>query len=1072
MAKQTYFNLPYKLPKSFQGLDGTFEDLQLLHNKNESAKRKVMIVLDHVPKEDLRSGKILSGYTNDVLKKVSGLAKSIYGSSDNLATLDWLAINFNMFKTYGKDSDFQRAATELFTDRLHLAISKYKPDVVMTHGVESFKALNAKKLKLAKYKESHYLGTAIPTKLKYEGKVYKFKHVPCIPVSSLIAESNLQETSYLLGYMTRNMVTAFEGKSRYKIPKITKKGEPFLWEDGKKSYETVVVDTVKGVKSLMKRMAKAKYTSIDTEANNLNRIVNKLLTFQITDDPRKAYIIPMYHKDTPFTPKELRKISVILRDFFETKNDNIFQIYVNAKFDLNLMRHALGVRYYKADVWDIQAGEFALDENMKILPNVLPGQGYYNLANLTAQYGCEAYMESKFGKENRKSISTTDLDAPLLDYCSLDIVVPMYIFKYQLQRAKQIGYKDYRNIVGKQISDQIHTFSVLESTGARTDIEYLFKLKLPNSPISQALQDVETKLYESKNVLKANSLLSKSNNIPSKGLFGKVVAKVFNIGKSEHKQVLFFDVLGLKPIAEGKKVRPNGQREGGVGKEFQTAYKDVEEVQWFNEFTKIKKLRDAFVNSLIKHWGKDDDFKHDVRIRPQYSFLKVVTGRTSASDPNLQQIPSRSKLGKHIKRLFIAGKGKMLIKVDYSAHEVRCWSIISNDKEVANVFDVGTQFRNRFKAVPDPYIAKRIDLDGDVHKINAAYFFGLDIWNVTKPIRDSVKTVIFGLIYQQSLKNLAKQIGRELKDVEDIVSKFLKRFPNGVKWFDLAKNFATKNYYVQSPLGRRRNLWGLILPNSVPGVESVKAACLRRAVNSPVQGMGSDFMMIGIRNVDRLKFEHYLKTGYYPDMALTVSVHDSLTVEVAYEDFWLALDFIDRGLTSEVVTEVESRYEGFKILSHPEVDFEIGPNERDVEAWDFSYAHLDKIIKDSLKFQKKEMGYKVNTKKARKVIMEDQYDTMPKWMQKQVHSLDIDMASKGKDIRSKMERKQSLKWIKEIPENAEKLYTVECDIEKAKALEDKREPDFSKIALPPSLVDKTRKVGKKSKKKTKKKAAA
>lgn len=413
--------------------------------------------------------------------------------------------------------------------------------------------------------------------------------------------------------------------------------------------------------------------------------------------------------------------------------------------------------------------------------------------------------------------------------------------------------------------------------------------------------------------------------------------------------------------------------------------------------------------------------------------------RTHLNTRNLQQIPSRWKVGKEIKRIFCVNEGYIQIKVDYSAHEVRGWSIISGEQGVADVFEVGKELRDRYKLYPDPWTLHRIDFEGDVHKINAAYFFGVPIEQVSKDIRNAVKTVIFGLIYQQGMKGLAKSTGRSVEDIEKIVEQFLGRFPVGVEWFTEVQDFAKENYYVESPLGRRRNLWGLMCPKTLEDYDPTIAACLRRAVNSPVQGFGSDLMMIGIRNIDRFKYEHFKKTGDYPDMKLCVSVHDSVTVECKYAYMWLALDFIGRGLTSEVVAQVKKRY-GYHFTSEPEIDFEIGCNERDVEAWDFSYEHMGKILRDTLTQQRDEFQHNVDVEAVYDMLMHNSFKTMPLFMKQQCvarehpvndmdyNVIDIETAKKLKKIKAeypgrvaqwndyqrKKDRKRSVEILRKI----------------------------------------------------------
>ena len=1006
MSNLVYFPFKGKMGNFDIPEDEDYRSVKLLSHEAKNPKSRILFIFDHIPTEDLMSRKLLSGAAGDLFFNLLDVAHEVYGAPDH-EELDWAAVNFNAFKTYGKDANFRDDAKEAFTRRVEKFIVDYKPDVVVTLGDDPLVKLAPKKIEFCHNNKQNLYGTAFTNKATVGKKTHKFKHVPCLSLR-LMCEGKGGDAPYLLGYVARCLSTGLHGKMKYKIPKL--------------DYKPILVDTVEGVKKLLKRMAKKKVVSIDTETTGLEKATNKILTFQICADMKKAYVVPIYHKDTPFTTKELKKIILLFRDYFETQNNNDCQIYTNAKFDLNVMRFAFGVRHFKAQVWDILAGDFALDENMKILTTLMGG-GYYNLGNLAMQYGCNAFYENSFGKEQRHTIKDVTLDKNVIAYCCLDVIVPFYIRRLQIRRALDTNYDMFPSMVQNTIGDQIHTFSVLESTGALADINYLFKLKLPNSAINQTIADLEEKFYKSKGVIKCDAFLKKGMDIPTQGLFGNVEERIFDLSKGEHKQTLFFDILKLKPMNHGKKLRKNGKREGKIDKAFQSKYEDVEEIKLFTNLSKAYKLRNAYVNSLIKLWGTDADFQSDTRIRPNYSYSKVVTGRTSASNPNLQQVPSRSELGKHIKRLFIAGKGKMLIKVDYSAHEVRGWSIISGDKDVAKVFDIGTGLREQYKLFPDEYIAHRIDVEGDVHKINAAYFFGVDISEVDKQLRDSVKAVIFGLIYQQGDNGLAKNTGNTVEGIRKLKKQFLKRFPVGVKWFDVAKELAKEGFFMESPLGRRRNLWALLLPDSIENADGVKAKCLRQSVNSPVQGFGSDIMMMGIRRLDSFKFQHYLKTGHYPDMNLCVSVHDSVTVEAAYEDYWLAIKFIDEGLTT-AVTDMVTKQSGFKFISIPEVDYEIGANERDVKGWDFSYKQMEGHLRKGLIFQRDELGHKIDVEAIVKDIMVTQYKDMPPWMQKQLWNTKQKIKGMKKDPRTKDELKLALKWRKDVNPNRKVLRTA------------------------------------------------
>lgn len=396
---------------------------------------------------------------------------------------------------------------------------------------------------------------------------------------------------------------------------------------------------------------------------------------------------------------------------------------------------------------------------------------------------------------------------------------------------------------------------------------------------------------------------------------------------------------------------------------------------------------------------------------------------------NLQQVPSRGDMAKYIKRLLISSVGHIIIKVDYSAHEVRGWSIISGDEGVAEVFEQGARLRKQFRFVPDPYIAKRLEYEGDVHKINASYFFGIPIYDVVKDIRNAVKTVIFGLIYQQGDEGLAASTKRPVEEIGEIKGKFLDRFPVGLKWFDKIKKFARRNFYVESPLGRRRNLFAFMLDDTMMGARGTVNRSERQSVNSPVQGFGSDLMMSAIRLMERRCFEHWKKTGNWPGVRFSVSVHDSVSVEVAYEWFWFAIKIIEESMTCDVAREMERRH-NMKFTSVPEIDFEIGAAESVVKGWDFDYRSVHDLIYNALVFKRDELkdtalAVEGEIERIVDMVMQDQYDLMPEWAQKQLWANGIKIRSMAKrNPLSESERALAVKLRKEIKTNEPKLREI------------------------------------------------
>lgn len=971
MPAYKYTTFDYKFGGSFEDVADSYGYVKLPH-RTEANTKKILFVLDFVPSEDLKSGRLLSGETGDILENLMIVAKDVF-LKESYQPFSWLAVTFNAFRTLGKSKQFQDQAREAFAERVKTLILKYKPEVVVTFGAQPMRALIPKRVELSRGRLANWYGVPIKTTIRTDKGEHKCRVVPTLSLNPLTTG----DPSFppLMGYIARNLANAINGKLMYAID-----------VDAIAQHKSVLIDTTKKFDKMLDMLAEQEVVCIDTEDDSLAKVTNRVLTVQFAKCLNYGYVVPYLHKDTPFDGQELNYIQRRLCEFFEGNNKNKYHVYANAQFDLNVMRTAFKTSFMANNVWDIFAGEYGLDENMKFLM-AATGDYYYSLGNLSTQYGFDGYLKAAFGKEDRKNIAKTDLNDDLVKYMTLDVVVPLAIHWQQQRRALQDNHGKYNSLVSEQFSDLIHGFSRMETIGSGLDVNYLFHLRSPQSPIENVIDKMTTELLSTPAVKEANKLLLKKEGIPEKvGGWAAAAAPTqkFSLRTDAHKKLLFFQVLGLEPISYGKG-KDGEQGKGKLDKNFQAHYKNIPEVKMYTELGKAKKLKNAYVNNFLKLLASDDDFRSDYRIRPNYNYLGVVTGRTSASDPNLQQVPARSELGKHIKRLFVARPGYLYIKVDYRVHEVRGWGLIAFDKALAAVFQAAKDLRDAYRLHPTAELAKRLKLEADIHIINAAYFFTVAIEKVDKELRNAVKQVIFGLIYQMSMKSMSKQLNKELEFTKKLVKDFNKRFPKGMKWIESCKKFAKEHLYYENPLGFRRRLWGYVLPESCQHGNRVHAEMDRKAVNSPIQGMCAQFMAIGSRQLDVMMNELKKTKNRVLKLFIDNSVHDSLETECAYEDFILGLDYVEQALTTKVREEVKRRH-NFEFVVDLEIDFELGAALSQVQGWDFSVPELERIVKDSLIFQRDELKYKVNVDKTMEKIF-SQKDDMPKWMRKQIKNL-------------------------------------------------------------------------------------
>jgi hypothetical protein len=250
-----------------------------------------MLVLDHVPAEDLNSGKLCFGPTGELLMNMFEYLQNTFPIKFSLEEMDLRVINFNLFRTYGKTEAFQAEAEEFFGSVMKEKIVDYAPDYVITFGPKPFKHLNDDKIIFAKGNYQNWYGVTIETTLKHKKNKVTFQHIPNISLNSVLNGKTIRSSSYLLGYVSRCMLPAFQGGMRYKIK------DPGYGEN--RDYELIYVDTLSKLDRALKECRKAKYVAIDTEAENLNRIVNMMQTLQLAPSAKRCYVIPIFHRDSP-----------------------------------------------------------------------------------------------------------------------------------------------------------------------------------------------------------------------------------------------------------------------------------------------------------------------------------------------------------------------------------------------------------------------------------------------------------------------------------------------------------------------------------------------------------------------------------------------------------------------------------------------------------------------------------------------------------------------------------------------------------------------------------------------------
>jgi len=932
-------------------------DIQVpIFNKWKASEKRMLVISQHVTIDDLRNRALFSTQSTTVLSNVMRKARddcNFYRETINEDPFnggDWAyaAINFNNYKSYELVGDEYSVAMAEFSNRVNDFIQKIRPTHIFILGDEAAEHMLRDKVTMPWVKRG-WVHTVSFGDIKDVLVTSTIDFTDCFRVKDEMGEDDEEAIglSNLLGFVATNATNLYAEKHIFGLSHI------------KSNYK--LIESWDDWQTLIKRLNESDIIAVDTETENLNRINNKMLMIQFAFDTDTGYILPVEHKETTFNGEQIKEIKRGLRKFFSKRFSKVqttsYLIMQGGKFDLTVIRQSLGIPVIYWEVYDTMAGSQAIDENApRYLRKYQRGKdtSYAALGQMFAYYGNDHYFESEFKKSDRSDIANRSLsDIEFLSYCSMDVQSIFGIHNAQHLQAswQKLTNKSYEphfhKLVVKQLSSTLNVFAQMEHKGVFIDIFNMIELLGKNSPITKLIKEEQEKLSASPNVSLANAKILKEDNIPTDGLFEETF--IFDIAKKRHRNALFFDIMKLIPITSGV----DGP---STDKNFQEVYAATySEVHNLSRINKLSRLKSNFVQAFYNKLQENPDSKADHRIRPSYGFIDVVTGRASCRNPSLQQMPTRSKEAKYIKRMFVGSRGKIVIKMDYSAHEVRVWSYVSKDVDLANLFKVGYDLLRRYHTTEDKSLLQEIKLKSDIHKINCNFFFNVDILEVTDDQRAATKAIVFGAIYDKSVRSMAQALKQTEEYVQKLYNKFFGKYKKAKAWLDYFHEFGKKNHYSYSPIGRVRHLHGFMT-----GVQSLVGAAMRRSVNSPVQGLASDIGFVASRIYTMECHDFYLYAEVMTEDSLELphcidtSVHDAAIEEVPYE-FLFAAVHIKQWASIAGVTEWYRQVFGVVFTIQPFIDIELGFSQANLLKFDWSISGLKEIVRKVLEDKKREL---------------------------------------------------------------------------------------------------------------------
>ena len=313
----------------------------------------------------------------------------------------------------------------------------------------------------------------------------------------------------------------------------------------------------------------------------------------------------------------------------------------------------------------------------------------------------------------------------------------------------------------------------------------------------------------------------------------------FNIQSPKQLGHVLFDELMLPA---GKKTKTGWSTNAAVLEKLRGKHPIIDQIL---DYRMLTKLKSTYADGLLK------EISADGRIHTNFQMTVTATGRLSSTEPNLQNIPTRTQLGSEFRRMFVPASGCVLVDADYSQIELRLLAHIADDEAMKQAFLTGE----------------------DIHTVTAAQVFGVPTDQVTKQMRSHAKAVNFGIVYGISAFSLAQDIGVPVYEAKAYIETYFERFPGIRRYMDEVVAQAKERGYVETLMHRRRALPELAASNF-----NTRSFGERVARNMPIQGTAADVIKLAMVRVDERLHKENLKAK------LILQVHDELIVECPEEE--------------------------------------------------------------------------------------------------------------------------------------------------------------------------------------------
>ena len=551
------------------------------------------------------------------------------------------------------------------------------------------------------------------------------------------------------------------------------------------AFEAVCLETKEKLFNVLDAIPDGAIVAFDTETDSLDTKSANLIGFSFSFDTKRAYYVPIGHNylgvGEQVAMEDAVKALQRLMGFFIVGH--------NLKFDLGLLlRYGIQKR---SDFADTMLLAWLLDPESSV--------GLDSVAKRMLGHDMIAYKETVKKGEDFSNVS---IEAAC-NYASEDAYIT-YLLYFKLLDAHKTksGHliEEAKEVEFPMVITLIH----MERAGIKLDVAFFEEL-LQRS--KERLEELTQRIYA-------------------------LAGSEFNINSTKQLAVILFEKLGLPPVKKTKSGYSTNEAT------LQALRDKHPIIALILEYRELFKLKSTYIEPLLEHAKKDPHH----RIYTHFIQTGTATGRLASKNPNLQNIPVKTEVGRQIRYGFIAEKGYKLVGIDYSQIELRLLAHFSKDPVLVEAFRSGR----------------------DIHTETAIKLFGK---SEAAAKRSIAKSINFGLIYGMGSTKLAQTLGISTKEAKAIIQSYFESFPTVKSYLESIQNFAKSHGYVETLLGRRRYF------DFASATGARLAAFLREAVNTVFQGSAADLIKMAMNAIDR-------ELSHQSDAKMLLQIHDELIFEV------------------------------------------------------------------------------------------------------------------------------------------------------------------------------------------------